>query len=264
LIDNRTSGKNMLIYKRLIIFIILFLTSLICFAQINVYDGFEEAHLSNIWKITRMNPNSLEIQSNIVRKGKSALKITLKTGDMAEDTSGKNKPTERDELLEIPSLQSIEGIKYEYRFSMFLPDSFPVSTTRLVIAQWKEDCPKSNPLCTDDSPVIALRYISGKLLITLTTDSGRRILYKDTNEIRNRWLDFKFQIKFSQRSDGEISAFINEKTVINYRGVTSYSEKHGYLKKNIYYFKMGLYRDKIPEPMTIYIDEYLKKTIKSE
>ena len=81
-------------------------------------------------------------------------------------------------------------------------------------------------------------------------------------EIRNRWLDFKFQVRFSRQSNGEVRAFLNDKEIVNYAGITSYSEHCGFFsKKNRYYFKMGLYRDRMLEPMSIYIDEYRKKEI---
>lgn len=229
-------------------------------AQITVYDGFETSKLSKIWSTDRMETKSFETQSDIVRKGKRAAKITLRTGDKTEDGTATSATSERDELLEDRSLVSVEGAKYEYKFSMFLPETFPIVPTRLVIAQWKQYCP-SGQACSDDSPVVAIRYQSGNLFITLQTDSGRVTLYTMKDEIRNRWLDFKFQIRFSKDSNGEILAFLNDKEIIHFNGIVSYSENRGYLSKNWYYFKMGLYRNVMPEPMTIYIDEYSKKEI---
>jgi hypothetical protein len=237
-----------------------FLTANICNCQISAYDGFESSKLSNIWSMERMVPRSLEIQSKIVRLGKSAAKITLKTNDTFEAGNAKSAPTERDELLQTSYYAPHEGLKYEYQFSMFLPEDFPIIDRRLVIAQWKQYCQGGDTaLCSDDSPVLAIRYVAGELYITLQTDSGVNKLYKLNDEIRNRWLDFKFQIRFSRQNDGEVRAFLNDKEIINYKGVTSYSEKHGYSTKSRYYFKMGLYRDIMAEPMTIYIDEFRMK-----
>ena len=249
-------------HGKLIFPIVLFLLSgLGCKSRINVYDDFEAHKLSRIWDTDRMVPQSFEIQSEIVRKGEKAAKITLRTGDIFEAAYGKSAPTERDELEETESLESVEGVKYEYQFSMFVPQSFPIVNTRLVIAQWKQHCPHVAQ-CSDDSPVIAVRYIGGKLHVTINTDSGQKTLYETEDEIRNRWLDFKFQIQFSRQSDGEIKAFINNGEIISYKGITSYTENRGYASKSRYYFKMGLYRDIMAEPMTIYIDEYRKKIIK--
>lgn len=245
-------------------FLIFFLiTGISCHrAPINVYDDFEAPGLNKIWTAKRMEMHSFEIQSKIVRKGKSAAKITLRTGDVVESATAKDKSSERDELMETRSLFSIEGLKYEYSFSMFLPDSFPIVPVRLVIAQWKQYCPAC--ACSNYSPILALRYISGKLFITLQTDSVRQTLCEFNEEIRNRWLEFRFQIRFSRQSNGEVRAFLNDKEILNFRGITSYSESCGFLsKKNNYYFKMGLYRDRMLEPMSIYIDEYQKKEIRN-
>jgi len=205
-----------------------------------------------------MEMHSLEIQSNIFRNGKKAAKITLRTGDVVEAGNDSSRESERDELEEREWLESREGAKYQYEFSIFIPDSFPIVATRLIIAQWKERCHKES--CSDDAPVLAVRYQSGRLFITRNDDSGRHLLYELKEEIRNRWLDFRFQIKFSKQSDGEITAFLNGQNIISYNGITSYTEKRGYpVKDNKYYFKMGLYRDRMTEPMSIYIDEYRKK-----
>jgi hypothetical protein len=235
----------------------LFLTANICQCQISAYDGFDSLKLSNIWNTSKMVEKSLEFQSDIVREGKGAARIILRANDKFVAGSSTGKANERDELMLNKIYSPIEGLRYEYQFSMFLPSDFPIVNTRLVIAQWKQYCHGGDTaLCSDDSPVLAIRYVAGELYITLQTDSGVNKLYKLNDEIRNRWLDFKFQVRFSRQIDGEIRAFLNDREIINYKGVTSYSEKHGYPAKSRYYFKMGLYRDIMAEPMTIYIDEF--------
>jgi hypothetical protein len=211
-----------------------------------------------------MESKSFEIQSEVVRKGKGAAKITLRAGDTAEPGNGNDLPTERDELLEIDSLESVEGGTYEYQFSLFLPESFPIVPVRLVVAQWKQDCSAKSP-CAKYSPVLAVRYVSGKLFVTLQTDSLRKTLYTHHGEIRNQWLDFKFLVRFSRQTNGEVKAFLNDTEIVNYKGITSYPESHpNPAKRNRYYFKMGLYRDRMSEPMSIFIDEYRKKEIREE
>jgi hypothetical protein len=229
--------------------------------KIDVSDNFDQPGLSSIWSNDRMEAQAFEIQSKIVHNGTGAAKITLRTGDTHEPGEGKDLPTERDELLESTPLVSVEGAEYEFRFSMFLPDTFLISPVRLVIAQWKEFCVGDS--CHNDSPVVALRYSSGILVISLQTGDHRINLYESSDEIRNRWIDFKFLLRFSREQDGELIAYIDNKEVVNYKGITSYPENRGYtLEKNRYYFKMGLYRDIIPEPMCIYIDDYSKKEIR--
>ena len=231
-----------------------------CKSQVNVYDGFEDSSLSNIWSKDRMVSDALQIQSKIVRNGHGAAKITLKSGDIFEAGIGKNRDSERDELREANKLVSVEGKIYEYQFSLFLPDSFPIVPTRLVIAQWKQYC-VNDSACSDNSPVLAIRYVSGRLFITIQTDSLTETIYQTTEEMRNKWLDFKFKVRFSRLANGEVEAWLSEKQIINFKGVPCYSSKSGYAEKSYFYFKTGLYRDIMLEPMVIYIDEYRKKEL---
>jgi len=238
---------------------LLFATSA-CKSQINVCDDFERTKLSKIWSTDRMVGNALEFQSEIVRSGSRSAKITLHTGDIFEAGIGKSNNSERDELRENKKLESLEDKTYEYSFSLFLPDSFPIVPVRLVIAQWKQHC-GDNLECSDDSPVLALRYVSGKFSIVMQTDTGKTILYETLDEIRNKWLDFKFAIHFSRLSNGSTDAWLNQEHIISYHGATCYSSKKGYSNPSHFYFKTGLYRDVMKEPMTIYIDNYCKKEI---
>ncbi|MEO7983010.1 MAG: polysaccharide lyase [Bacteroidota bacterium] len=240
--------------------IVLFTTVTSCQSQVNVQDDFEKKELSKIWTTDRMVNNAFQIQSTIVRNGHNAAKITLKAGDVFEAGQGKSRDSERDELREADNLFSAEGKLYEYQFSLFLPDSFPIVPTRLVIAQWKQKCPHDSS-CSDDSPVMAIRYVSGKLYITFQTDAGAKTVYETKEEIRNKWLDFKFRIRFARSINGMVEAWLNEKQIINFTGASCYSSKKGYTDKSYFYFKTGLYRDLMIEPMTIFIDEYRKKEL---
>ena len=170
--------------------------------------------------------------------------------------------TERDELKEAGRLMSQESEAYEYSFSMFLPADFPIVPVRLVIAQWKQNCPDRRP-CDDDSPVLAVRYVSKVLSITKNIGGKQTVLYEEKSEFRNRWLDFKFQARFSPSETGRVKAWLGDKQLVDYQGVTGNAENAatGYPSPSYFYFKMGLYRDLMAEPMTIYIDEYRKRQL---
>ncbi len=118
------------------------------------YDGFETAKLSNIWESKKYIAGAVEIQSEIVRAGKNAAKIVLRPGDQIEDEKGTF--IERAELMQVERFWAQEDSNYIYSFSMFLPRDFPITGTRLVIAQWKQRCPIDN--CYPDHPMLAIRY----------------------------------------------------------------------------------------------------------
>jgi hypothetical protein len=231
-------------------------------AGINVYDGFETATLGNAWESSRFAPGAVEMQTDHVRAGHGAVKLKVRSHDQFEAGINGNSDSERAELLEARELTSIQDTVYEYSFSMLFPQSFPIVPTRLVVAQWKQYCPE-NRNCSDDSPVLAIRYMSGVLSITQDIGKKQMVLWQEKNEFRNRWLDFKFQVRFSTGRDGRIKAWLSDRQLLNYTGVTANAENEstGYRSPGRFYFKMGLYRNVMAEPMTVYLDEYRKTSL---
>lgn len=230
--------------------------------SVDVYDGFETSTLSKLWSTDRFAPGAVQMQTNIFRAGHSAVQITVRPKDKFEAGINGNSDSERAELLEAKKLTSKENEAYEFSFSMSFPKDFPVVPVRLVIAQWKQYCPEGGN-CSDDSPVLAIRYIGGVLKITQDLQGHQTVLYQETGEFRNRWLDFKFQTRFSTNATGRVKAWLGEKQLVDFTGVTANPENAAtsYPSPSRFYFKMGLYRNVMPEPMTIYIDEYRKKQL---
>jgi hypothetical protein len=225
-----------------------------------VYDGFDGRKLSDVWDLDRCVPGSVELQSAVVRAGRGAAKITVRQGDKYEGVDPlQSKPTERDELLERNDLVTREGDGFAYSFSIFLPKDFLVVPTRLVLAQWKQFDRKHTALV--DNPVVAVRYQGGELSVTLQTSRQKQTLFRTTEEIRGRWLDFIFHLKFTRAPEGLVRVWLNGCPVCDFHGVTAYTEEFGYPQNGRFYFKMGLYRDRMPEPMTAYFDEYRKRPL---
>ncbi|WP_316975836.1 heparin lyase I family protein [Shumkonia mesophila] len=222
-----------------------------------VQDGFETSRLDTIWSRSKFLPDAVEMQSSVVRAGMGAVRITLHGGDQIPTERGSG--LERAELMESWGLWTLEDLSYEYVFSLFVPPDFPVVPVRLVLAQWKQDCPIED--CNPNNPVIAIRYVAGELRITHKTGPQPTVLYRTQEDIRGRWLDFRFQIRFSQGRNGRIRAWLGDEAIIDYRGVNAYPAEGGYTDSNAFYFKMGLYRDLMAEPMTVYADEYRKRRL---
>jgi hypothetical protein len=220
-----------------------------------IYDGFETSSMGQHWNGRKLLPGALQIQSSVVRDGKWAASITLRQGDQLVQEIGSE--LERAELEESRALWSVEGASYSYSFSIFVPQDFPIALTRLVIAQWKQLCPAQS--CTPDNPIIAIRYDRRELFITHQVSQQKQILYRTREDIRNRWLDFRFQVRFSRSPYGHVRAWLGNNLIINYRGINANPTSGGYEDQSRFYFKMGLYRDRMPEPMTIYLDEYRKE-----
>ena len=228
-------------------------------SHIDVYDGFETSRLGKIWDTDRFEPGAVTLQSEIVRAGHGAAKVVVRSRDKFEPGVDGDKDSERAELMETSQLLSREDKPYQYSFSIFIPSGFPVVSTRLIIAQWKQLC-GGPPPCSNDGPVAAVRYSSGVLQVTHQTGSHREILFQTSGNLQGKWIDFRFQIRFTPRRTGLLRAWLNGVQVADYQGVTAYPENSstGYAEPSLFYFKMGLYRDVMVEPMTIYLDEYRK------
>lgn len=240
---------------------ILFMLSLsACQAhlQSSIHDGFEAESLSRLWVGTKFTPSAIETQTAIVRAGTHAARITVHEGDRA-GMGGEGQPTERAELMESPDLWAVEDAAYAYSFSLFMPADFPIVPTRLVLAQWKQRCPQ--PHCDPENPVIAVRYVGGVLRITRQTGAHSTTLYRSRGEVRNRWLDFRVEVRFSRGEAGYVKVWLNGTRVAEYAGVTAYPAAAGYPSPSRFYFKMGLYRDRLAVPMTMYVDEYRKEQL---
>jgi hypothetical protein len=253
---NGDSVKKTVSWKLILLAVSLFgLLLILHHREIHVYDGFEGGDLSSHWTKIRMVPGSFRTQSGIVRAGRGAAEITVRPGDRREEASDDGAATERDELMEAWWLFAHTHRTYRYSFSFYLPADFPVVPTRLVLAQWKQVCEWSR--CRPQNPVLALRYQNGELSVTRQDDSAKSILYATKDEMRGRWLDFQFETRFSQDHDGRIEGWLNGEPIVHYVGPTAYHGR-GYPAHGYVYFKMGLYRDEMQQPMTIYVDEYRK------
>jgi hypothetical protein len=235
-------------------------------ATVNVYDGFEMPALSKWWEQSRFEFGAVSMETQVVRAGHQAIAITVRSNDKFEAGQHGSADSERDELLEARMLAARQDSSYEQSFSMFFPQDFPIVPTRLVIAQWKQYCGSENTPCSDDSPVLALRYIDGTLLITQDLDKKYIVLYQKKTEFRGRWLDFKTRTRFSPNENGRVKVWLDNKLVVDHTGITADAEttETGYANPTRFYFKMGLYRNVMKEPMTVYIDEYRKREIHDE
>ena len=113
--------------------------------------------------------------------------------------------------------------------------------------------------CRPDNPVLAIRCENGRLEITRNDGHGNIVLYRGDEDVRGRWLDFRFVTTFDSADKGSIDATLDGHDIVHYRGPTVYPPAHGYPSHGLVYFKMGLYRDALREPpWTIYVDEYRK------
>ncbi len=224
----------------------------------HVYDGFESNHLNYFrWSTRRLVAGSVQPEASVVRAGTHALAITVRDNDRYEAASEGGGATERDELMESWWLYARSGRSYVYSFSLNLPAGFPQTSERLVIAQWRQLCEAKH--CEPDRPILAIRYEDGRIQITKQEGEKKVLLYKGSEDVRGKWLDCRFVIRFSSDKSGRIEAYLNRRSVVSYHGSTLFTPGPGYPSNALIYFKTGLYRDALRRPpWTMYVDEYRK------
>lgn len=232
-------------------------------ANLDVHDGFEGQELGPLWDRSKFVPGAVQIEGQTVRAGRQALALTVRSGDKFEKGRPHNADSERDEIMEARPLVATQGEAFEYKFSLYFPLNFPIVPTRLVVAQWKQYCPETEVRCSDNSPILAVRYIGGTLSITQDLGGEPVTLYAKTAEFRGRWLDFRVQAFFMPARSGRVKVWLGNQQIVDFHGVTAYANtrESGYPLVNHFYFKMGLYRNLMAEPMMVYIDEYSKRAL---
>ena len=253
-----------------------------------VYDGFESPTLSDLWDTSLSVPGAITLESAIVRSGHGAVRVDVHSHDTFRLGKDGDPDTERDEIREAHRLDSREDTPYEYSWSMYLPPDFPIVPVRLVVAQWKQNCmshaayvthvlqeagdqaaqtaQSARVPCDNDSPPVAIRYIGGVLTVTRSLGDTKIPLWEDKRDLRGHWVDFRVQARFTPQPTGRVKVWVDGKQVVDYTGVTANpnSPFSGYPSPSLYFFKFGLYRDVMPQPMTAYFDEYHKRQLPDE
>jgi len=221
--------------------------------KITLIDDFEGDQLADFWRpgdkgSGRYEQGAVSITDQFHRSGNRCVKLVLKEGYIRQD-GGDGNFTERTELDS--RKQSFLDQKVWYKFSVLVPDDFPIVDNRLIISQVKQAVLFGNPL-----QLFAHRFRNGQHYLTIydmakdkKEEAARISLPKLTQE---KWHDFLFQIYYSETENGYIHMWMDGEKVASFCGPTA-SEKG----RNQFYHKIGMYRDQWPEPMTIYFDDYL-------
>jgi polysaccharide lyase-like protein len=214
-----------------------------------LFDGFEGDAIANFWLPKdygsgRYEAGAVAISRSFARSGTGSVRITVREGDI-EQRGDDGLRTERAELDsgKHPLLRR----DVWYGFSFLLPSGFPVVDNRLVIAQWKQDG-------TSGSPLVAQRFRKGAHYLTVRIPKatfGEDTRFPMPQIIFGRWNDMIYHLRFSASADGCVEVWMNGVQVVSYSGRTAFEEG-----KNSFYQKIGLYRDRWTEPMTIYFDNY--------
>jgi hypothetical protein len=214
-----------------------------------LYDGFESPTLAPFWRpgsdgSGRYAEGAVVLTDERARSGRRSARITLREGDVRQVTDS-GKENERAELDS--GKHPLLGQDVWCGFSFLVPEGFPIVDVRLVLNQWKQSG-------LAGSPIVAQRYREGRSTITVR-DLRTRGEWRAVVELEpihpDRWNDMVFHVRFATDASGLIEVWRNRHSVARISGPTASVEGKPY-----FYHKLGLYRDRMAEPMTVYVDDY--------
>src|SRR5262249_60099038 len=182
---------------------------------------------------------------------RQVLSITLEPGDCPA-IGGDGERTERAELVEDRAVMLPIETDAWYAISLYLPADFPVVDRRLVIGQWIQ--PSWDPrVHVTRSPLVANRFRAGVFSITRQDGSTRVAAFEESRDIRGRWIRLAYHLRFALDSGGRLEAWMDGRQVVRYRGPLGYPDAQAHA-----YFRIGLYRDHLPMPMTLLVRDFCR------
>lgn len=237
------AGRGMA--ARVLAVVLLLVASAVAAPAEPVADGFEAGTLEPFWW-PRAEAGRLTVQRDVVRSGEFALRVEVRERDVS-GTGGDNEETERTEIQVERERWARFGETHEYAFSMYVPPDFPIADLRLVTSQWKQIC---TDCARNRSPIVAQRYRRGELRITIETPQGRQTIFRLPEFPRGRWHDLRYRIRF-HLTEGAVAAWLDGVQVVDYRGPLGFDDDPPDV-----YFRLGLYRNRMVEPMVLYFDDF--------
>jgi hypothetical protein len=207
-------------------------------------DDFESDSIAPFWLPHDYGsglyvPGAVKISTNFARSGRHSLEMTVHENDIAQD-GGDGHMTERADM-DSGHFALLDKEAW-YAFSVLFPTHFPIVNNRLVFGSCKQgDVPR---------PILAQRFRNGRHTFTIESQ-GKRKEYKLPKLKLGEWCDMIYHVRYATNQSGLVEIWMNGKQVVSYRGPTAEAAY-----KKTFYHKIGLYRDRIPQPMTAYFDNY--------
>lgn len=192
----------------------------------------------------RYATGAVEMTDEHARRGRRSARITLREGDVRQ-TGDSGQLNERAELDS--GAHALLGQDVWCAFSFRLADDFPIVDTRLVLSQWKQSG-------LSGSPVVAQRYSGGRHRLTirdLDSEGNWRDVVDLPEPVRGRWHDMLFRVRFAADASGLVEVWMDGAPVASVAGPTA--SPRGEAR---FYHKLGLYRDRMAEPMSVHVDAY--------
>lgn len=218
--------------------------------KIQVADDFNFGTLSKFWDTKRAESRSLIITGELNLGNKKCLKIIVNPGDKHAKGGRQGQETERTEIGEHKDDLLPIGIDAWYGLSFFVPNNFQIVNNRLIIAQWKANS-SSNDF---PSPVISIRYKNGKIIGRII-DESKTINFEYPSIKLEKWYRISVNFNIAENHFGYCKFYLNGEKFGEYIGHIGYDRFSAQM-----YFKMGLYRDKLPYKQSLYFSQFRRGT----
>jgi hypothetical protein len=219
---------------------------------------FETASISNFHLLIPDTSVNTKIITDPVRKGKYALKNTLRTDDYIDNGY-------RAELAVYNCAKYKTEVYYGFSFMI---DSSYTDQAYNILCQW-QDLPnfdlgetwQPSPVLHGSPPPVGITYVNGTIELKMNdnpSSSNQTFRVGDAQKItKQKWNDIIFHIYWSDDNSAFIEAWLNGNLFTPFNG-TDYKYYH----RNLYnragnYFKFGQYRgkDKTQNTNIVYFDE---------
>lgn len=214
-----------------------------------LFDGFDADALAPFWApgaygSGRYVEGAVELLAGGARSGSGCVRVTVREGDI-DQAGSDGLRTERAELDS--GKGPLLGQDVWTGYSLLIPEGFPVVDNRLVLSQWKQQA--------QGSPLVAQRYRNGRHYLTIRRpEEGDKRKLELPPLVHGKWHDMVVRIRVSTSpEDGLVQVWMDGEQVVSHRGATAFAAG-----EDRFYHKLGLYRDRGPEPMSIHIDSYTR------
>lgn len=197
---------------------------------------FESGDLSQWDRKQVVATDRLQVQSDIVRDGRYALKATVHQGDDPINGSGN-----RNEVLHM-SLEPT-GSEYYYKWSSYFPASYPRAATWQVFTQWHQ-------MGEGGSPPLEF-FINDDVMHMRAGGETGPVLWNQPL-VRDTWHDFVLHVKWSSNPKvGFVELWYDGQLVVQKTNVPTQ------FGSDVNYLKQGLYRNDTIAPVgTVYHDGF--------
>lgn len=254
-------------------------------SELLFHEGFEEGKFSSGWTSFAVHgeknrpdaSDSLQIVTDPVRKGKHALKVTVRRGDWVAKGDQKLSK-ERAELCRQNTCrngscrfgdEAREGTELWYAWSVLIPQDYQynrVGNDYQIMGQW-HDQPLQGEKPSGYSPPISVHYRSdgGRPRFVFTyglRQAGGPITEVEAPIERGKWIDLMFHIRFSRGKDGFLEVWADGAQVKTPQGGTRITGPNMF-NAEPNYLRLGLYRGKDQtQTNVLYYDEIKIATTK--